>query len=188
MLKKSAQNLIEFVLVFPLLVVMIFAIVELSFFWKTVNNVQNIALQAASAASTSFVSDSETSNTISDVTYNNAVKRALSIVTSRSQSLGVSNPVFSPTPLAPEFGEKPYAMYELVTSDTKPTTDGNVPVLRLNVDYRQPLKDGVIVQLSYCYSTLFLGAEFTLPGGTKVTIIPKNMLISSTKIRQYINN
>jgi len=54
-LKKNAQNIIEFVFVFPLVITLVLAIFELAMFYRTVHAVQSVALQAAANASTQIV-------------------------------------------------------------------------------------------------------------------------------------
>lgn len=189
MKKIKAQNLIEFALVLPLIVVMFFGIIELSLFWKTINNVQSIALQAASAASGTFVAENQTGSVVSNTNFNAAVSKAASIVVARSKSLNIDSLAFNSLTAfnGGQFGDRPYSMYVLESTQTKKIDGVDKPVLTLTVDYRDPYKQGVVVQLSYYYSTVLLGAEFTMPGGKKVTIIPKNIAVSSTKIQQYIN-
>ena len=176
---KKGQNLIEFVIVTPLLVVILFGIIELSMFWKTTQNVQEIALEAAEGAAAQFVNDNSNPNP--------AVTKAVDIVTKRLKSLGLSDVTLADNPQGDSFGVRPYAMYEYKSNQTRNVDSIDTPIVTFTVDYRDPYTNGVITQLAYQYRTILLGAEFTIPGGRKITLIPRDMEISSTKIQQYIN-
>lgn len=176
---KKGQNLIEFVIVTPLLVVILFGIIELSMFWKTTQNVQEVALEAAEGAATQFVNDNSDPNP--------AVTKAVDIVTKRIKSLGLSDITLTDNPQGNTFGVRPYALYEYTSNQVRKVDLVDIPIVTFTIDYRDPYTNGVITQLTYQYRTILLGAEFTIPGGRKITLIPRDMEISSTKVQQYIN-
>lgn len=193
---RQGQNLIEFVIVMPLLIVILFGIIEFALFWKTTQTVQEIALAAAAAAASKIVNEGDANNA--------AVLAARDVVQNRAGSLGISNlQPLTPNPVN-GFGNAPFALYEATSQETRRDANGNMqPLIDLTVDYRSPyatytnpatftnnaapVGGGIITQLTYRYNTILLGAQFTLPGGTVVTIIPREIDISSTKIQQYSN-
>ncbi|MFH0702722.1 MAG: TadE/TadG family type IV pilus assembly protein [bacterium] len=176
--KKKAQNLIEFVIVTPLLLVILFGIMEMSLFWKATQTVQNIALQAASAAAATYVADNATTN--------DAATNATNIVKNRIGSLGIKNITLNQQPIQTGYGTAPFALYEYRSAQTRTIDTGTVPLIIFTVDYRDPYQRGVVTQLIYQYRTLLFGIAFSLPGVVqKVTIIPRDIQISSTKIQQY---
>jgi len=192
-LKKKAQNLVEFVVVFPLIIILIFGIIEIALFWKAVHTVQEIALKAAANAATQIVLDYQTSMDSDDLDcsdgecFNFAAAYAMNIAKDRQGSPSASGIYFT-TSFLPHFGTPPYTAYDFVSDNTVSLDGVSEPLMKLSVDYSDPYKKGVIVQLLYWYSPVFYGAEFSLPGGQKITIIPKHIQISSTKIQQYIHN
>ena len=176
-MKRRGQNLIEFIVVIPLLVLILFGIVELSMFWRTAQTAQSIALEAASAAAAQIVIDGSNPNP--------AVEKAVDVVDKRLGALGVENVALHLQDIGDEFGIRPYAFYVYQSEETRSTNNGVYPLIEFTIDYRDPFKSGIITQLTYQYRTILLGAEFTLPGGRKVVIIPKDIPVSSTKIQQY---
>ena len=63
------------------------------------------------------------------------------------------------------------------------------PRVSFTIDYRDPVNDGVSTQLVYYYNLILFGFEFIIPGvngGRPITIIPKNLQVSSTQTKQYI--
>ena len=184
-MKKKAQNLIEFVMVMPLLIIIIFGIIEYSLFWKTSQTIQEMALKAAIGASTQYVDNTYTSSDMTDTLFNPAANQTVNIVQKNVGSLGLNNISFeNPATIT---GTAPYAFYMFKSTKTTNTSAGTVPLMTLTVDYTDPYTSGVIVQLIYEYRAVFGGAEFRLPNGQNIVIIPKNIEISSTKIQQYIN-
>jgi len=186
-LKRKSQNLIEFVIVIPLLLIVLFGIIEYAVFWRNAQTVQTIALEAASTAATVIVNDDQT-ETFGPF-FNQAALKAFTVVRTRVKDLGLPDLGFTIT--NPNgFGKRPYAVYELTSQQTRSVTDesGNqqtLPIIRFIFDYRDPYKRGIVTQLVYQYKTLFLGVEFNLPGGHLIKIIPRDIEISSTKIQQY---
>jgi len=188
-LKKPAQNLIEFVFIIPLLIVILFGILEFAIFYRNVSVVEDIATEAAVAASRRFVLDTMTSNNIADTSntgFNKATKAAIDVVTKRSGSFGIPVGTFVYNDLGVGFGTRPYALYEIVSTQTRAVDGVSTPILTLVVDYRSPGEDGIMVQLTYQYQTLLLGIQLPVFGSTPVVLIPRDIPISSTRIKQYL--
>ena len=194
MLKKKGQNLIEFVFVMPILVIFIFGIIELAMFWRAATTVQNIAVEMASNAANQFVLDNQTSTSTSDIDcsdgscYNLAVAKALNILQKKEGSLSENSLSFNCTNPSEYGGSVPYALYKCESTET---ASNSKPVMTLYVDYRNPTKNGVVVQLLYQYNSIFKGMSFSLFGRGEdglVVLIPSVFEISSTKVQQYIGN
>ena len=190
-MKRTAQNLIEFVFIIPLLILILFGIVEFGIFYRTVSVVEDIAKDAAVTASRRFVLDTMASNDITDITnagFNKAVKAAMDVVNKRKSALGVTNLTFVYTDLGADsaMGVEPYALYQIDSVETR-TIEGVVtPLVTLVVDYRNPPENGITVQLVYQYRTLLVGAQLPVLGGPPVVIIPRDIPVSSTRIKQAV--
>ena len=191
--KHSAQGLIEFVFIIPLLILILFGIVELTLFLRTVNVVGIIATESAVAASRQKVDETYNSTTYTDSNYNIAVKAAVETFLARIKTLGLSYTINDfDCKVKTEYGDPPFSKYTFTSktaSIPQKEVDGtSTDVLVLNIDYTNPYKNGVIIDFSYVYSTLFLGAEFYLPGvNEKIVILPKTLEIKSVPVQQYIN-
>jgi len=188
-LKKSAQNLIEFVFIIPLLIVILFGIIEFAIFYRNVSVVEDIATEAAVVASRRLVLDSMTSNNIADTSntgFNKAVKAASDVVMKRSGSLGISALTLAYNDLGSGFGTRPYALYDVSSTETRIVDGVATPLITLIVDYRTPNEDGIMVQLVYQYRTLFVGAQLPTLSGEPLVLIPRDIPISSTRIKQYL--
>lgn len=190
MLKKPAQSLIEVVFVIPLLLIIIFGILEFAIFYRNVNVVEDVATEAAVSAARRFVLDSMSSNNIADTSnagFNSAVTAAMDVVIKRKGALGLSSLTFSYTDLGAVYGSRPYALYQIDSTQTRTINGTATPVVTLMVDYRTPKDDGIMVQLIYQYRTLFAGAELPVLGGPPVVLIPRDIPISSARVREYIS-
>ena len=185
-MKRTAQNLVEFVFIFPLLIIILFGILEFGIYFRNANVVEDIAKEASSSASRKLVLDTMTSSTITDTSstgFNKAVKAAIDVVNKRRKQLGLITLGFAYTNLG---GTRPYAVYQINSTQTRMIGGVATPLVTLIVDYSAPTEKGVIVQLVYQYRTLLLGAAFPVLGGAPIVIIPRDMPISSSKIRQYV--
>lgn len=186
-MKRTAQNLVEFALIVPLLLVILFGILEFAIFYRNVNVVQDIATEAAVAASRKIILDSMASNVITDTSntgFNKAVLAASDIVVKRRGKLSFSNLTFTSIDMGATYGARPYALYKIDSTQTKIINGINTPVVTLMVDYRRPVEDGIMVQLVYQYSTLFGGVQLPV-GNSPIVLLPKDIPINSTRIKQY---
>ncbi|OGI00808.1 MAG: hypothetical protein A2104_06540 [Candidatus Melainabacteria bacterium GWF2_32_7] len=174
-MRTKGQSLIEFVIVIPILLVLLFGIIEYALFWRNVQAVQQIALESAVIATDEYIPLSGGQNTAAD--------KAADYVASRLSTLGLSSDTLSTSSkiILDNESEEPFAAYEYKSGNAP----NGEPLIRFVIDYRNPLTRGVITQLSYQYKTVLFGLEFQLPGGKKIVIIPGYIPISSTKIQQY---
>lgn len=185
--KNKAQYTVEFVLIFPLVLLLVFAVVEFGFYFRAVFIVQDIAEEAATVASREFVDPNMISNDITSTNFNPAAIAAFDVITNRAASLAVSNVVLTYNDLGSTYGARPYALYEFTSTQTRNVNGANVPIISLLVDYRIPDQDGVAIQVIYQYKTFFFGMSFPLPNGQNVTILPRDIAISSTRVQAYAN-
>ncbi|OGI02252.1 MAG: hypothetical protein A2Y25_09135 [Candidatus Melainabacteria bacterium GWF2_37_15] len=199
--KQKGQNLIEVVLIIPLLLVIILGILEYALFQRNVSAVQDIATEAAIAASKQYVSENACSvatppawcaeGAAYDTTENPATEAALALVERRLGSLGVSDIVFDyNADIGLSFGQRPFALYEFNSTKTVEYKGNPVPLVTFTLDYRDPTTNGVSTQLIYHYNLVLFGMEFSIPGvnqGRTITIIPRNVQLSSTQTKQYVH-
>lgn len=189
--RKNGQNLVEVVLIIPLLLVIMLGILEYALFQRNVNAVQDIAAEAAVAASKQFVDEnSGPFPGAYDSTENPAVQAALDLVVSRGASIVPQTITLQHNDLGPAFGQRPFALYEFNSTQTTTYKGQTVPRVTFTVDYRSPKTDGVSTQLIYHYNLVLFGIEFVIPGvngGRKITIIPRNIQLSSTQTCQYVH-
>jgi len=173
-MKKRGQNLVEFAAIIPLLVFLIFSIIEFSMYWATVNAVQGIALNTSTKMASVYVSETSGSN--------DAVDKALSLIKTNSKFLG-EEVTFND--ISTDITTRPFAVYKYESSQTRNTDAGSKPVMTVTIDYRDPYKEGITLQLTYQYRTILLGVKLPIPGKNPIAIIPKDIKITSTKTQQY---
>jgi len=172
-MKKRGQNLVEFAAIIPLLVFLIFSIIEFSMYWTTVNAVQGIALNASAKMASVYVSESSS--------VNPAVATAIASITDNSKFLGdkmILSNVFTTS-------AEPFTIYEYQSQQKRITNQGEKPVMTAIIDYRDPYKEGITLQLNYQYRTILLGASLPIPGNEPLVIIPRDIEIISKKTQQY---
>ncbi|MDD3014255.1 MAG: TadE/TadG family type IV pilus assembly protein [Candidatus Gastranaerophilales bacterium] len=173
-MRKSGQNLVEFAAIIPLLVFLIFSIIEFSMYWTTVNAVQGMAQTASTKMASVYVSEASTANP--------AVVQALSSIIENSNFLG-EELIF--TDISTDTSTRPFAVYQYQSVELRNTDAGEKPVMKVTIDYRDPYKDGITLQLSYRYRTILLGASLPLPGTDPLVIIPSGFEIISKRNQQY---
>lgn len=186
---RKSQGMVELVLILPLLIVMLLGIFEYSIFQRNVSAVQDIASEAATAASKYYVDENKEIVQNSDYSWgeNIAVEAARQIAQKRLVTLGIPTNVglIAINP-GSAFGIRPFALYRF-ESYKKVEYKGTIqPLVSFDVDYRDPKGKGVSTQLVYHYNLILFGVSFHLPGGRKVVIIPNNIRISSTQTRQCV--
>lgn len=186
---RKSQGMVELVLILPLLIVMLLGIFEYSIFQRNVSAVQDIASEAATAASKYYVDENKEIVQNSDYSSveNIAVEAARKIAHKRLVTLGIpTNVGLMASILGSAFGIRPFALYRF-ESYKKVEYKGTIqPLVSFDVDYRDPKGKGVSTQLVYHYNLILFGVSFHLPGGRKVVIIPNNIRISSTQTRQCV--
>ena len=180
----KAQNLIEFVFVFPILIFLTLVIFEVSLFWQDVNSIYN--LNAEINANVALM-------TYSGLTLGNVCpaaddtpaqpKSAINILKTKASSISLANPEFVKTILD---GSEPFALYKFTAGTVTGQTD---PQMTLWVDCRNPFQNGVMTQIQFYHKTMIIKAtipRFDKPEG--IVVIPDHVFIASPKlntIRHY---
>lgn len=183
--KRKSQNLIEIVIIIPLLLAILLGILEYAVFQRNVSAVQDIALEAAVVASKHYVDEEVT---IGDpFNENPAVRASLDLIFERVKVLGYEGLSFKFNDLGPAFGKRPFALYEFQTTKEVDYRGKNKPVMIYNIDYRDPIKEGVSTQLVFHYKLIMFGFRICYWSGRCFDIIPDTVQISSTQTKQYIH-
>jgi len=178
---KYAQNLIEFVFLFPILIFITLIIFEVTLFWQEANAIYN--LNSEINANVSILDYKGLSLDTPDVCP--AATRALSILGDRDSMISLNNPTYVKSIVD---GSEPFALYKYSANDI--TVGGETkPQIALWVDCRNPFEKGVTTQIEFYHKTLIMKAtipRFDSPEG--IEIIPENIFIASPKlntIRHY---
>lgn len=165
--EAKGQNLVELVVVLPLLVLLILGIIQLGLYWRTFQTIESVALEGSTIAA-STVDDLKTAD-------NEAVKAATDTIKNRMQMAGLPSPASDPAAVS---GTAPNALYQ------SPAVV-NPNDVQITVDYRNPTANGVVVQVVYGYRPILAGTKIPVPGAAPITIIPDYVEVSSSQIQQY---
>lgn len=178
-IKKSAQNLVEFVFILPVLVFLTLVIFEVALFWQDVNSIYS--LNSEINANVALVDNS--SLNLGDTCP--AATQALNILEKKDSMISLNNPTYIKSILD---GTEPFALYKYSANNI--TVGGTTkPQIALWVDCRNPFEDGVTTQIEFYHKTLIIKAS--IPRFDKpdpIVIIPDNIFIASTKLnttKQY---
>jgi hypothetical protein len=178
---RSAQNLVEFILVFPLLIFLTLVIFEVALFWQDVNSVYN--LNEEINANVALVDNSNLN--LGDSCP--AAGKALDILKKRDSMISLNDPTYTKSTLD---GNEPFALYKYSSTSSINANGGAKPQVALWVDCRSPFESGVTTQLEFYHKTLIMHAS--LPNFSNqeepIVIIPDSVFIASPKlntVRQY---
>lgn len=163
----KGQNLVELVVVLPLLVVLILGIMQLGLYWRTFQTIESVALEGANVAASTV----DTLGTPA----NEPVIAAVDAMNARLAMAGLAT-VGAGTVSAT--GTEPNALYQSPAA----ATPGS---MQFTIDYRNPTANGVVVQVVYGYRPILAGTRIPVPGGTDITLIPSFIRVSSSQIQQY---
>lgn len=175
---KPAQNLIEFVFVFPILIFLTLVIFEVALFWQDVNSIYN--LNAEINANVALIDFPSLNLNLTDECP--AAATALAVLQKRDSMISLTNPTYTKTVTN---GNEPFALYKYTSN----TTVGANPQTTLWVDCRSPFEEGITTQIEFYHKTMVMKAtipRFDKPEG--IVIIPDNVFIASPKlntIKQY---
>lgn len=177
--KKKAQNIIEFVFVFPILIFLTLVIFEVALFWQDVNAIYNLNAEInANAALIDFPSSNLNLGQECP-----AATVAESILKKKSAGISMSDATFTKSIEkvgGVVQGKEPFALYKY-TSNIMVNSN---PQVTLWVDCRSPFEDGVTTQIEFYHKTLVMKAtipRFDKPEG--IVIIPDNVFIASPKLK-----
>jgi Flp pilus assembly protein TadG len=164
---NRGQNLVELVVVLPLLILLILGIIQLGLYWRTFQTIESVALDGANIAA-STVDDSST-------TANEVKVEAVKTINSRLAMAGL--PTVDVANVVPS-GTEPNTLYQS-------TAVANPNDVQITIDYRNPTSNGVVVQVVYGYRPILAGTRIPVPGSDPITIIPDFIQVSSSQIQQY---
>lgn len=171
---RFAQNLIEFVFVFPLLLFITLVIFEVAFFWQEVNAIYNLNAEINANVALKDYSGMQMGTTCT------AAENALQILELRDSMISLSDPTYQKTVID---GSEPFALYKYETIN-KITSDGETkPQVALWVDCRSPFEEGIVTQIEFYHKTMIMKASiprFDKPEA--IEIIPENIFIASPKL------
>lgn len=189
--KKSGQNIIEFVFVFPILILLTLAIFEVALYWQDLNAVYSLNTEI-----NANVALLDPTIIISGV-RNRAAYTAIKMLEEKGSTISLSNPQYNVSsddflsfskinnPTFVMDGTEPYALYKF----TSTTTVAGKPQITLWVDCRNPFEKGVITQIEFYHKTMIMKASIPrFDSPDPIVIIPDNVFIATPKlntIKQY---
>lgn len=189
---EKAQNLVEFVFVFPMLIFLTLVIFEIGFFWQETNAIYN--LNAEINANVALLDYSKlawgTRCPAADPANPNS---AISILKKRDDMISLTDNTYNDSLAINDAGlvangKEPFAQYTFKAGSV--TVNGSqVPQITLWVDCRNPFEDGITTQIQFFHKTILMKASiprFDKP--ENIVIIPDHILIASPKlstIRHY---
>jgi Flp pilus assembly protein TadG len=201
-LKKQAQTLVEVVFILPILLIVLFGVLEYGVYYRNLNLVQDIANESAVIVAKTTVLNTMTATNLADTSssgMNAAVLAVISSITKRRGQLGLksltfnyanqpyaNNPTSSYNNNAGQWGSCPNTIYQLDSVQTRTINGTSKPIVSIIIDYRSPDTDGISVQVMYWHRTLLLGAKWPVLGGPPIVILPRDIQIFSTNVKQSI--
>ncbi|MFA7658955.1 MAG: hypothetical protein WCY19_05945 [Candidatus Gastranaerophilaceae bacterium] len=170
---KPAQNLVEFIFIFPILIFITLVIFEVSLYWQEANAIYDLNAQINANVA---LEDTKNMAIGSECT---AATKALEILEAKDSMISINNPTYTKTTLD---GSEPFAMYKYSANNI---TVGGVtkPQISLWVDCRSPFEKGITTQIEFYHKTLIMKAtipRFDSPEG--IVILPENIFIASPKL------
>lgn len=186
MKKKQAQNIVEFIFVFPLLLIMTLVIFETALFWQDVNSVYNLNAEINANAALADTRNMTMGSTCQ------AATDAFAILEKRDSMISMTNPTYSKSVLE---GTEPFALYKYFANPMTVKAEfddgaGNLvsktvvrPQITLWVDCRSPFEKGITTQIEFYHKTMIMKASIpNFGGGENVVVIPDNVFIASPKL------
>lgn len=191
--RLPAQNLIEFIFIFPILIFITLIIFEVALFWQDVNSIYNLNAEINANVALLTYTGKVLGNTcpaaIDDpVNYPNS---AISILKKKDSTITLSDTTYTKSIVD---GSEPFALYRfsggpnITSSNINGVIETN-PQITLWVDCRNPFENGVTTQIEFYHKTIIMKAS--IPRFDKpqpIVIIPDNIFIASPKlntIRHY---
>lgn len=191
---RRAQNLIEFVFVFPTLLILTLVIFEVALFWQDANIIYSVNSEINANVALDDYSSKNTSMVIGQPCP--AATRALAILQKRDAAISKIHTTYTggiEKINGVAQGEEPFALYKY-TSNSFVTglsdANGNPQaVTTLWVDCRNPFENGITTQIEFYHKNLIMRASIPrFDSPDPIVIIPDNILIASPKlntIRHY---
>ena len=174
---KTAQNLLEFIFIFPVLLIVTLVIFEVALFWQDVNAVYD--LNAKINANLALLDN--TGYNLGTSCY--AAKKALEILKKHDNMITQIDTDYN------EFiqdGNEPFAYYKYVS--TTKVKNQEKPLVAMWVDCRSPFEDGITTQIEFYHKNLIMKATIPTLEGKAIEVIPETVYIASPKqntLRHY---
>lgn len=182
---KRAQNIIEFVLLFPLTIFIVLIIFELAMMWHSMNTAEMINREINSNLNVDYntyahLQNGDTCPAITDLMRNN------SILANKTKVLLRRNDITFNSRLQTNQNE-PFGVYQISSNE-----GGENPFIRYIVDCRNPYDNGIETKLIYRYSAMFF--SFLLPrfdSSERIVVIGNNeneaskgfVMLSTSEVR-----
>lgn len=175
---NKAQNLVEFMFIFPILIFFTLVIFETAYFWQEVNAIYNLNAEINANLALLDLQGMNLGDTCK------AATQALDILKKRDKMISLSTVTYNESPIIID-GDEPFSLYEYTSTNTVDKT--GKPQIALWVDCRNPFENGVTTQLEFYHKTLIMEASIprfaSAKGDTSpIEIIPKNIFIASPKL------
>lgn len=171
MKRKNGQQIVEFIFLFPLLVVFILVILELSMFWQEYNAVQMVNEEINANLALENYTGMQEGMTCP------AIAPAKALLDRKAKVVMLAATTYSETPEIID-GKEPYALYEFKSNET---ASNGQPVMRLSVDCRNTPGNGVVTQLSAFHRLVFFTLSIPTFSGERIEIIPNNLELISVR-------
>lgn len=175
---KKAQNLVEFVFVFPMLIFMTLVIFEVAFFWQEANSIYDLNAEINANVALLDYSNMPPNSKCPAADEANP-NSAISIFKKRQSMISLTDSSYLLTITDPNPPREPFALYKYNS-----TTDVHgQPQLSITIDCRNPFEDGITTQVEFYHKTVVMKAtipRFDKPEG--IVIIPDNVFIASPKL------
>lgn len=192
----QAQNLIEFVFIFPILIFLTLVIFEVSLFWQDVNSIYNLNAEINANVALMTYTGKTLGNVCPAADDTPAQpKSAINILKAKASSISLTDTNFVKTVLD---GNEPFALYKFTSGNNITSSSGQTDSqITLWVDCRNPFENGVMTQIQFYHKTMIIKA--TIPRFDSkpadmplddwvITVIPDKVFIASPKlntIRHY---
>lgn len=196
-LSKKSQNLIEFIFVFPMLLFISLAIMEVALFWQDVNTIYNLNAEinanAALLTYTGMSAPNPTTGTPGSVcpAANDTIlptgdpeekHSAINTLKRIDSAITLTKPTYKRT--IAKGKNEPFVLYKFEGGPEITASNGEqASQITLWVDCRNPFEDGVTTQLEFYHKTLIMRAS--IPRFDKpepIVIIPDKIFIASPKL------
>lgn len=185
-IKKQAQNLIEFVFIFPILIFLTLAILEVALFWQDVNAIYGLNTEIN--ANVALINP--TNMTIGSTCT--AATEALRVLVKKDSIISLADTTYTKNIVVIDGitqGTEPFALYKYVSAASVTVSGVTKPRVTMWVDCRSPFEDGITTQIEFYHKILFMKASVPrFDGGSPIEIIPDSIFIASPKlntIRHY---
>lgn len=176
--QRKCQNIVEFVLIFPLVIIITLVIFEVALFWQDVNAVYNL-----NAEINSNIALVDNSGLAMGETCPSATK-ALDILEKRDSMITQTKESnYTKTIID---GQEPFSLYKYSTNDVtiKDNNGETKPQISMWVDCRSPFEEGITTQVEFYHKTLIMKASIPnfSDADNPIVIIPDNIFIASPKL------